>query len=268
MELSAVIITYNEARRLSPTLAALSPVVDEIVIVDSGSTDDTREVALQFEKVRWYERPFRGYGDQKNYANSLARGRYILSIDADEVLSPELQESILREKGGWRAAAYEVLRVAVYCGAFIRAGEWYPDWKIRLFARELAFWDDAPVHEKLILRKSVRPLRLSGELWHYTYASIEESIERSRRYAYRMAVAAYTQGKPASWRRPFLKGTVRFLKGWLLKGGWRLGWRGWAISLLGAWTYFLRELYLAQLYEQGLKPETSSSLLNTKPEGG
>ncbi len=249
MELSAVLITYNEAHRLRPTLEALQGLADEIVIVDSGSTDDTKAIALSFPAVRWYERPFEGYGPQKNYANSLARGRYILSVDADEVVSPELRAAILAEKGQWRAQAYRFLRVAVYCGAFIRASDWYPDWKVRLFAKGTAEWDSARVHERLHLAPGIKPLTLPGELWHYTYANLQEHLARNSYYARLAAEAAFAAGRRVSWIRPFVKGGARLLKSLFLKGGWRLGWRGWAIALIGAGQYFLQELYLAQLYQ-------------------
>lgn len=250
MELSAVLITYNEAHRLRPTLEALQGLADEIIIVDSGSTDGTRAVAQAFPQVRWYERPFDGYGPQKNYANSLARGRYILSLDADEVLSPELRASILAEKGRWRAPAYRFLRVAVYCGAFVRASDWYPDWKVRLFAQGAAQWNHAPVHERLILAPGVKPLALPGELWHYTYVAVEEHLQRNCHYARLAAQAAYAQGRRPAFGQAFLKAGARFLKSFLLKGGWRLGWRGWSIASVGAANYLLQELYLAELWQQ------------------
>lgn len=248
MELSAVLITYNEAHRLRPTLEALQGLADEIIIVDSGSTDDTKAIAQSFSEVRWYERPFDGYGPQKNYAHSLARGQYILSVDADEVVSPALREAILAEKGQWRAQAYSFLRVAVYCGAFIRASDWYPDWKVRLFAKGAASWNSARVHERLQLAPHIKPMRLPGELWHYTYKTMQEHLARNSRYAQLAAEEAFASGRRVSWVRPFVKGGARFLKSLVFKGGWKLGWRGWAIALIGAGQYFLRELYLAELY--------------------
>ncbi|MCS7161729.1 MAG: glycosyltransferase family 2 protein [Bacteroidia bacterium] len=259
MELSVVLITYNEAHRLAPTLEAAQKVADEIIIVDSGSTDETYEIARRFPLTHWYQRPFRGYGDQKNYANTLARGRYILSLDADEVLSPTLQAAILAEKGHWRAPAYEVLRVGHFCGAFIRSGEWYPDWKVRLFRRGLAYWSSDPVHEKLILPPHTPVQRLPGELWHYTYASVEESLLRHSRYMQLAAQALFQNGQKVSWTRAALKAAFRFLRGFLWRRGWRSGWRGWAIALQNSWNYFLREMYLAELYEKASRPPSSDT---------
>lgn len=267
MELSAVLITYNAERHLRRTLEALQGVADEIVIVDSGSTDRTKEIALSFPQVRWYERPFAGYGAQKNYANTLAQGTYILSVDADEVLSPELRQAILREKKHWRAKAYRMLRVAVYCGAFIRASDWYPDWKVRLFHREVGRWSEDPVHEKLLLSPGTQVQTLHGEMWHYTYDTPEENLLRTSKYAKLHAEALYQSGARVRWGRAFLKSGARFLKSLLLKGGWRLGWRGVSIAFIGASFYVLREIYLAHLWYRNKAPSVVPSPHDTLPSG-
>lgn len=261
MELSAVLITYNAEKHLQRVLEALLPVADEIVIVDSGSTDATKAIAERFPLVRWYEKPFDGYGSQKNYANTLAQGRYILSIDADEVLSPELQAAILRQKGGWQAEAYRFLRIAIYCGRAIRAGDWYPDWKVRLFRKGKAHWSTDPVHERLLLAPGTTLGTLPGELWHYTYDSIEENFLRTSRYAWLAARASYQQGYKPRWGWAFLRAASRFLKSLFLKSGWRAGWRGVSIAFIGACAYVLKELYLAHLYEtsQSLSDEPAHS---------
>ncbi|MCS7189465.1 MAG: glycosyltransferase family 2 protein, partial [Bacteroidia bacterium] len=180
------------------------------------------------------------------YANQLAQGRYILSLDADEVVSPALRASLLAEKGRWRAQAYEVLRVAVYCGVFIRVSDWYPDWKVRLFAKGIAEWDNKPVHERLHVR--AKPIRLEGELWHYTYATVEEHMQRNMCYARLAAQVLYEAGVRVRWSRPFLRGGARFLKSLILRGGWKAGWRGWSIALIGASNYFWQEIFLAEYW--------------------
>jgi glycosyltransferase involved in cell wall biosynthesis len=235
LSLSAVIITYNESDRLPATLAALEGLVEEILIVDSGSTDGTKAIALAHPQVRWYERPFDGYGSQKNYANSLAQGDYILSLDADEVVSPELHRSILAVKQRGGSPLYAVNRLPFYAGQPIRGAGWYPDWKVRLFRRGLAAWDENPLHEQLHWAPTLPVERLSGHLWHYTYRSVADHWARTYRYANLLA-QAYQEGKRPI---PSLRGAMgraawRFLRSFVGKGGWRMGWRGGSIALLGA----------------------------------
>jgi glycosyltransferase involved in cell wall biosynthesis len=234
-QLSVVIITHNEADRLPATLAALDGLADEIIIVDSGSTDETKAIATAHPLVRWYERPFDGYGPQKNYANSLAQGEYILSLDADEVVSPELRAAILSVKGRWGAPVYAVNRLPFYAGRPVRWGGWYPDWKVRLFRRGLARWDERPLHERLSWEKGLPVERLSGHLWHYTYRSVADHWARTYRYATLLS-QAYAEGwQPIpSWGGVMARALSRALKSYLFKGGWRLGWRGAAIASLGA----------------------------------
>jgi len=233
LQLSVVIITYNEADRLPATLAALEGIADEIIIVDSGSTDETKAIATAHPLVRWYERPFDGYGPQKNYANSLARGEYIFSLDADEVVSPELRTAILAAKGRWDKPLYAVNRLPFYAGQPVKWGGWYPDWKVRIFRRGIAWWDERPLHERLCWQGDLQPGRLSGHLWHYTYRSVADHWARTYRYAALLA-ESYAQGRVPAWSTVWARALWRFFKSWLLKGGWRLGWRGAAMALLGA----------------------------------
>ncbi len=232
-QLSVVIITYNEADRLPATLAALEGLADEIIIVDSGSTDETKAIATAHSLVRWYERPFDGYGPQKNYANSLARGEYIFSLDADEVVSPELRAALLAVKGRWDKPLYAVNRLPFYAGQPVRWGGWYPDWKVRLFRRGIAWWDERPLHERLCWQGDLPIDRLSGHLWHYTYRSVADHWARTYRYAARLA-ETYAYGPKPSWGALWARAFARFFKSWILKSGWRLGWRGAAIALLSA----------------------------------
>ncbi len=245
-----MIITFNEEHRLGRTLDALEGIADEIVIVDGGSTDGTDKVAAAYPGVVWYQRPFDTYGKQKNFGNDRARGRYILSLDADEVLSPQLRETIAAEKGNWRADAYSVLRVPMYIGKEIRCTDWYPDIKWRLFRRDVARWSEDFVHESLKLSPSARRDHLQGELLHYSYSSLAEHLERNIRYSTLAAQQRFARGQRPSMSSAAIRAGLRFFKSYVLKRGFRAGWRGWAIAAFGAAVYIQRELLLAELWEK------------------
>ncbi|GBD05005.1 hypothetical protein HRbin20_00582 [bacterium HR20] len=250
MELSVVIITLNEEHRLGRTLEAVAPIADEIVIVDSGSTDRTRAVASAFPNVVWLERRFDCYGKQKNFGNDHTRGRYILSLDADEVLTPALRNEIAAEKGRWRADVYALPRLPIYIGKEIRCTDWYPDVKWRLFRRDVARWSDDLVHERLLVTQDARRHVFSGELVHYSYASVAEHLQRNIRYSALAAETRFTNGHRPAMRTALLRAGLRFFKSLVLKRGYRAGWRGWAIATLGAAVYLQRELLLAERWEQ------------------
>lgn len=249
MELSVVIITLNEERRLRHTLEAVAPIADEIVIVDSGSTDRTREVACAFPNVVWLERQFDSYGKQKNFGNNHARGRYLLSLDADEVLTPALRTELAAEKGHWRADIYALRRLPMYIGKEIRCTDWYPDVKWRLFRRDVAWWSEDVVHEQLLFRENLRRHTFSGELLHYSYASVAEHLQRNIRYSALAAEKRFAEGRRPSMCTAFVRAGLRFFKSLVLKSGYRAGWRGWAIATLGATVYLQRELLLAERWE-------------------
>lgn len=250
VELSVVIITHNEQEWLPRTLASLDGIADEIIVVDSGSTDKTRQIATAHPLVRWYERPFDTYGKQKNFGNDRASGRYILSLDADEVLSPQLRRSLLGEKGRWSADAYSLQRLPIYIGAEIRCTDWHPDIQWRLFRREVARWSDDLVHEHLIIEPNARRGRLDGELLHYSYTSATDHMVRNIHYSILGAQMRFARRRRPLFVHAVLRACLRFLKSFVLKRGWRAGWRGWAISLLGASVYLQREILLAELWDR------------------
>ncbi|MCX7929893.1 MAG: glycosyltransferase family 2 protein [Chlorobi bacterium] len=249
LELSVVIITYNEQECLPRTLEALNGVADEIIIVDSGSTDATQQIACAHPLVRWFQRSFDTYGQQKNFGNKQARGRYIFSLDADEVLSPQLRDIILREKGKWSADAYALLRIPIYIGTEIRCSDWYPDIQWRLFRRDVARWSNDLVHEHLIIESDARRKRLDGELLHYSYLSTSDHMSRNIRYSMLGAQMRFARGRRPLFVHALLRAFLRFLKSFVFKRGYRAGWRGWAIALLGASVYLQREIFLAELWE-------------------
>lgn len=250
MKISVCIITRNEERPLGRCLASVAPLADEIVVVDSGSTDSTRAVAEKFGG-RFIPHAWTGYVDQKNFALSQATYPWVLSIDADEELSSELREAILRLKnaaGSGISAApngYRVSRLVFYRGRWIRHGDWYPDRLVRLFRRDEALFTGGRVHEKLELRGE-HPI-LPGHLHHFTYENAADRTARCAHYAELWAQTAHEKKRQvAPWSGP-LHALVRLVRGFLLKGGFLDGAVGWDIALGNAREVWLKYHLLEKL---------------------
>ena len=162
VELSAVIITFNEERNIRRCIESVLEVVDEIVVVDSFSTDKTKTICQEYN-VRFIEHPFEGYIEQKNWAKSQATHNCILSLDADEALDGRLKESILKIKSDWKYA-YKMNRLTNYCGKWIHHSGWYPDTKLRLFDRREGDWGGINPHDKFIVKNSEKVKHLEGDI--------------------------------------------------------------------------------------------------------
>lgn len=231
-DLSVVVITRNEAENLRASLPPLAALSDDIVVVDSFSTDDTVVLCRQ-AGATVVQREWQGYSAAKNFGNGIARNNWILSIDADEVLSHELAESIknLRLKEG---EVYELDRITNYCGAWIRHSGWYPDWKIRIFNRKEAVWEGDYVHERLKLPPGTRTVRLRGKLYHYSYRTSQDHLDRTARYAELSAAEMHARGKRATPAKRFLSPLFRFIRTYVIKLGILDGRNGWIISLRNA----------------------------------
>src|SRR5690606_29084703 len=181
--LSVVMIVRNESGHLRKSLET-ARWADEIVVVDSGSEDDTLAIAREFTDKVHVERDWRGFGVQRQRAQRLASGDWIFMLDADERVTPELRreiEGVLRVDD--RSKAYAVPRLSFCFGRFIRHGGWYPDYVVRLYPRERGTYDSAPVHEKVRLAPGVSVERLAGDLLHFTYRDIEHYLVKSASYA-------------------------------------------------------------------------------------
>lgn len=223
--LSACIITLNEANRIAACLASLS-FCDEIVVVDSGSTDGTRELATA-AGARVIERTFEGYRAQKAFAVAQTSHDWVLCLDADERVTPALRESIeaARNDGFIDAAGYRFARATEYFGAFLRHGNAYPDRVLRLFDRRRGGWHGArEVHEHVILDGAVRTL--AGDLEHRAYRSLDDQFARLRSYAMMMAEHMHARGRRAHGYNLFVNPCWRFLRGYVLRAGFLDGWRG------------------------------------------
>ena len=245
--LSAVIIAQDEARNIGRCLASLQGVVDEIIVVDSGSTDATESICLQ-HGARFVSHPWQGYAEQKNYADSLATNPWILSIDADEALSDELRASLsqLMRRDLSADRVFSMRRLNNYCGTWIHHSGWYPDEKVRLWHNGCCSWDGL-VHETLVFAQPVTTERLQGHLLHYTYYSVQDHAARQVRYAGLAAEKAFRQGRRASCCSLWIKPFWTFLRNYLFKGGFLDGRAGFQVCKMSAFYSFLKQSRLREL---------------------
>jgi len=223
--LSACIIAFDEADRIGDCLASLA-FCDEVVVVDSGSTDDTVAIA-RAAGARVLQRAFDGFRSQKAFAVSQASHDWVLCLDADERVGDELRASILaaRDAGFAGAAGYRFNRLDNYFGRFLRHGNAYPDRILRLFDRRRGGWrGEREVHEAATVDGPVRTLR--GDLVHYPYRSLDQQLEKTQRYARMMAEHDFARGRRATLRKLVLAPAWRFWRGYVLRAGFLDGWHG------------------------------------------
>lgn len=233
MKISATIITLNEERNIERCILSLMNVADEIIVLDSFSTDKTEEICKRLGVV-FEARKWEGYAASKNYLNSLASNDYILSIDADEALDAELQNEILRVKKLEKPAVYSLNRLTNYCGKWIKHSGWYPDVKIRLFPKKDSYWEGEYVHEELIYPKELDVVELPGHLEHFSYYNYKEHRERADKYSTLTAKKMNSKGKKASILKPYLSGFARFVSMYFFKGGILDGKMGFKIAQISA----------------------------------
>ena len=248
--LSACIVAFNEADRIAACLASLA-FCDEIVVVDSHSSDATRDIATA-HGARVIERDWPGYRAQKQFALEACTHDWVLCLDADEVVSAPLRTEIeaLGERGfDADVAGYSMPRCTEYFGRMIRRGGWYPDRKLRLADRRRARWGGREIHEKMIANGPVR--KLAGELEHYSYRDLADQLARLERYAELMARALHAEGRRARWWNLWLSPAWRGFRDLVLKRGILDGWRGFAIATIEM-NYVRQKFLKLWLLERGL----------------
>ncbi len=246
-KISAVIITFNEGEYIGNCITSVAEVADEIIVVDSYSTDNTKEICLS-RGVKFIEHPFEGYRDQKNFALSLASHDYVLSLDADEELSPELEKSILIVKQNLTYDGYKFNRLNNFCGRWIRHTSMSPERKIRLFNRKKARWVGLNIHETIVTDNPKSVKTLKGNLIHWLYATQEESIDKMNKYTSMLACEYHNQGIKSSAKRILINPVWRFFHSFILKGGFLDGYDGYVVSRFLAYTCFLKYVKLRNLY--------------------
>ena len=238
--LSACIITYNEADRIEACVRSVA-FCEEVLVVDSHSTDDTRERAAALG-ARVIERDWPGYRSQKQFAIEAAAHDWVLCLDADERVSAALRSQIegWRERGFADHAGWSIPRITDYFGRFLRHGNAYPDRLVRLFDRRRGGWVGREIHENT--RVAGRVGRLEGHLEHYSYRSLSDHQRRMERYAELMGQALYDAGKRCGLAKVLLNPQWRFLRGYVLRLGFLDGWRGLVFALVEA--SYVRRKYL------------------------
>jgi glycosyltransferase involved in cell wall biosynthesis len=250
--LSAVIITWNEEENIGRCIDSLWKVADEIIVVDSYSSDNTVAIAKQ-KGANVKQKPFHGYIEQKNNALMMASHNYVLSLDADEILSDKLVNSILKEKIDFRYSAYFMNRRNSYCGKFIKHGLWYPNQKLRLFDKRIASWGGMNPHDKIQLNGNNKASFMEGDILHYAYNSIDEHIRRNEEISTIAAWSLYESGKRKHWSKIFLSPLWSFFHGYFLRLGFLDGYYGFIIATHTASQSFLKYQKLRRLQKQPKK---------------
>ena len=244
--LTAVIITKNEEKNIERCILSLLEVVDEVLVVDSGSTDKTlaisRALGATIIESQWL-----GYTKTKNLGKKKKKNDFILSIDADEVISPALKRSILLQKNSGLEGTYSFNRLTNYCGKWIRHSGWYPDVKVRIFNKRYIRWTGDFVHETLLLPKKLRIKHLPGDLLHYSYKSKADHIARTKKYAGLSAKKMFPAKKAFGPLKPFISGVAKFIKMYLLKRGFLDGRLGLQIAKISARGVHLKYKGLAEI---------------------
>ncbi len=248
-KISVVIITYNEARNIERCLASVKNIADEIILVDSHSTDETVAIAESFG-AKVYQKEFISYATQKNFANEQTNNRFILSLDADEALSAELSAAIILSMQHPSHQAYQLNRRTNYCGTWINYCGWYPDPKIRLFDKNFAKWGGPALHETLELNSQANLGFLKGDLLHYSFYSTQEHIKQIEKYTTIAAADLFKQNKKPNFFNCYIKPINRFLTDYIFKRGFLDGKAGWTICIYSAKSMHLKYMKLKDLANQ------------------
>ncbi len=248
-KLSAVIIAYNEEKNIERCILSLKGVADEIVVLDSLSTDRTAEICRKYG-VRFYTQPFAGYIEQKNKAITYASYPRVLSLDADEALSDTLRKSILAVKQNWDADGYTMNRKTNYCGKWIRYCGWYPDRKLRLFDSRKGKWAGLNPHDRFVMQSGAVVKHLRGDLLHFSYYSLEQHRQQMENFSNIAAKAKFQNGEKASLLKIWISPMLKFFKCYFVRMGFLEGKLGWKICTLSAGESYKKYKKLKALYKQ------------------
>ncbi|MGE5340801.1 MAG: glycosyltransferase family 2 protein [Candidatus Omnitrophota bacterium] len=251
MKLSVAIITLNEEDRLEDALKSCAGIADEIVVVDSYSTDNTVRIAEKYG-ARVFQHPFVDYGTQKNVALNYTSCPWVLNLDADERVSPELEDAIQKLKRSDReieADGFLIKRKTAYMGRWITHSGWYPDRKLRLFRKEKGKWQGR-IHERLVLDGKTD--RIEGDILHFTYRDMTDHINRLNRYSRMQADDIVQRNTGFLFLRALFLPPVTFLRFYLWKRGILDGFPGWVIAVVSSWATAMKYLKAIEIKRKGV----------------
>ena len=236
--LSVIIITKNEAANIRDCLQSVSW-ADEIIVVDSGSTDDTVSICKAMGAQQVYvHADWPGFGQQKNRALSYAAKDWVLSIDADERVTPELRKELIQAMSDGHVPGYYLPRLSQFCGTFIHHSGWYPDYVLRLFKRDVGRFSDSLVHESVLL--TGRTAKLKNPLLHYSYLTADDVERKVERYSTAAAQQMFQSGRRSNWMDAALHTGWTFVRTYVLRLGVLDGSAGWNIARMNSRTTYLK----------------------------
>lgn len=239
MELSVIIITRNEERNIGRCLASVKDIAQDIVVLDSFSTDRT-EAIVKEHGARFLQHAFDGHIEQKNRAITHAKHHWVLSLDADEALDERLASSIKEAMAAPTVDGYTMNRLTNYCGGWIRHGGWYPDTKLRLWDSRKGRWTGINPHDRYELDPGARVAHLSGDLLHYSYNSIDDHYRQVGYFTTIAAKAYFDRGRRSPWMKRVLSPAVKFIGDYVFRLGFLDGSRGFTIARISAYATWLK----------------------------
>ena len=250
MKISVAVITFNEENNIERCLKSVALLADEIIVVDSLSTDNTVALATACG-AKVISQKFLGYIEQKNFAIDQCANNWVLSLDADECLSDKLQQEIIHLKSNiTQPDGYIMPRLSHYCGQWIKHGAWYPDKKVRLFNRELAKWGGINPHDKIFFTNANANIAaLKGDILHYTINTKEEHKKQAQRFSEITAKELFHQKKKTNLLKIYIKPIIRFIRDYFFKAGFLDGKAGLQIAIISAHHVYLREYKLKELIQ-------------------
>lgn len=244
--ISAVIITFNEERNIARCLDSLKGVVDEIVVLDSCSSDRTETICRE-KGAKFFQHQFDGHIEQKNRAITYASYSYVLSLDADEALDEKLKTSIRNVKNDLKFDGYTMNRLTNYCGHWVRHCGWYPDTKLRLWNSKKGKWTGVNPHDRYELAAGASISHLKGDILHYSYYTREDHYKQVEYFTDIAAKAYKKEGRRAGWIKMYLSAVVKFIRDYFIKLGFLDGGAGFSISRISAYAAFLKYKKLRKL---------------------